>query len=76
MDRLKYEAIDAGWEGNRVVTGFEVVLSDGWRGAGETLDEAVRAAELARSTHEARVARLSREAARLHRERYGDEIPF
>lgn len=77
-ERLRYEEIAAGWGRDRVVTGYEVQLPCGTRGVGETLDEAVRAAEHARDTHRARADRLrlqaERQAERIERE-HGD-IPF
>lgn len=82
MERLKYEEIDAGWDETRVVVGYEVTLSDGWRGVGTTLDEAKRAAEHARGTHQARRKRMEREARVLRDERMRaqghdlDDSPF
>jgi hypothetical protein len=68
MDRLKYRRIENGWDAGLIVTGYEVQLPCGFRGVGETLDEALRAATLARTTHEARVERLEREAAQRAQE--------
>lgn len=65
MERLRYEAIRS-WT---VVTGYEVRLSDGWRGVGETIDEAVKAAEAARDAHSTRVYELRQKAEQLHKER-------
>lgn len=68
MDRLGYRRIEAGWDDGCVVAGYEVRLPCGTRGVGETLDEALRAAEHARGTHEARVERLRNEAERRAKE--------
>lgn len=68
MKAMRLEAITNGYGGYEehpdVLAGFEVVMPGGWRGVGTTLDEARRAAELARTTHEARVNRLRIEAER------------
>lgn len=74
--RLRYEEIAEGYGAKRVVTGYEVALPCGTRGVGETMAEAIAAAEHARGTHLARVERLRREAGRLWCEASDGEIPF
>lgn len=74
MDRLRYRPIEGGWGPSRVVAGHEVQLPCGARGAGETLDDALRAAEHARDTHSARVRRMEIEAERRS-ERWRQEHP-
>ena len=82
MERLRYTPIEAGYGSSRIVAGYEVRLPCGTRGVGETLDEALRAAEHARDTHAARVERMRRDAfaradrwRREHPDRE-DDIPF
>lgn len=76
MERLRYEEIGQGWGATRIVVGYEVALPGGWRGVGETLDEAKRAAVDARGTHEAKVLRLRGEAIREWDRRNPDDAPL